>query len=228
MRGRGTNRFVLATAALASIAVAACSTSRPIHSTPIAQQPVSQQPIESSMTGMASWYGPGFDGHRTATGEVYNQEELTAASTVIPLGSRVMVTNLKNGRAVQVRINDHGPYVKGRKIDLSHEAARTLGIVNPGTAPVRIDLLSQPDGTRRLGTPIRYYVQVGSFSQSSNARRVSDKFAAYYRDVRIDQVMAGARPFYRVRMGAFDTRDAACERANESARLGYPIVIVSE
>ena len=71
-------------------------------------------------------------------------------------------------------------------------------------------------------------MQVGSFSQSSNARRVSDKFAAYYRDVRIDQVMAGARPFYRVRMGAFDTREAARERATESARFGYPIVIVSE
>src|SRR5579872_6607609 len=170
VRGRRTNGFVLAAMAIAIVSLASCSTSHPT-------KPIAQQPIQSSMTGVASWYGPGFDGHRTATGEVYNQEEMTAASTVIPLGSRVMVTNLKNGRAVQVRINDHGPYVKGRKIDLSHEAASTLGIVNAGTAPVRIDLLSQPDGTRPIGTPVRYYVQVGSFSQSSNARQVSDKFA---------------------------------------------------
>ena len=89
---------------------------------------------------------------------------MTAACNSFTLGSHVMVTNLDNGRAVQVRINDHGPYVKGRKIDLSHQAAQTLGIVRPGTARVRIDVLSQPKGTRQVGTPIRYYVQLGSFS----------------------------------------------------------------
>jgi rare lipoprotein A len=205
--------------------LAACAASPSVANSP---PPIVQAPAQSSLLGVASWYGPGFDGHRTASGEVYNQEELTAASTVIPLGSQVMVTNLDNGRAVQVRINDHGPYVKGRKIDLSHEAARTLGIVRPGTAHVRIDVLSQPDGTRAIGTPIRYYVQVGSYSQRNNARRVSGKLAAYYPDVKIDQVSAGARCFYRVRMGAFATRDEARERANDSARFGYPIVIVSE
>ena len=228
MRGRTSSVFVFAIAALASGVFAACSTSRPIHnpSPPIAERP---PPLtESSLTGVASWYGPGFDGHRTATGEVYNQEEMTAASTVIPLGSQVMVTNLDNGRAVQVRINDHGPYVKGRKIDLSHEAARTLGIVTPGTARVRIDVLSQPEGTRPVGTPIRYYVQVGSYSQQTNARRVSNKLTPYYRDVRIDPVTTGTRCFYRVRMGSFATRDEARERANDCARFGYPIVIVSE
>jgi rare lipoprotein A len=177
---------------------------------------------------MASWYGPGFNGHRTSSGEVYNQEEMTAASTVIPLGSQVMVTNLDTGRAVQVRINDHGPYVKGRKIDLSHEAARTLGILSPGTARVRIDVLSQPEGTRPIGTPIRYYVQFGSYSQQINARRVSKRLAVYYSDVKIDQVNAGTRCFYRVRMGAFATRDGARGRADDCARFGYPIVIVSE
>src|SRR5690349_11605418 len=99
-------------AALGSVAIVACSsTPRPLRSS---HQPITEIPTESSVTGVASWYGPGFDGHRTANGEVYNQEELTAASTIIPLGSHVMVTNLDNGRAVEVRINDHGPYVKGR------------------------------------------------------------------------------------------------------------------
>ncbi len=212
-------------AALVSVVLASCSTSRPVRNPPA---PIVEHPTESSLTGVASWYGPGFDSHRTASGEVYNQEEMTAASTVIPLGSHVMVTNLDNGRAVEVRINDHGPYVKGRKIDLSHEAARTLGIVTPGTARVRIDVLSQPEGTRQIGTPIRYYVQVGSYSQRTNARRVSTKLAAYYRDVRIDPITAGVRCLYRVRMGSFATRDEARERANDCARFGYPIVIVSE
>jgi len=218
--------WILAIAALISVALSACSTTPPVHKTP--PPPIAEQPSQSSLVGMASWYGPGFNGHHTANGEVYNQEELTAASTVIPLGSRVMVTNLDNHRSVEVRINDHGPYVKGRKIDLSHEAARTLGIVKPGTARVRIDVLSQPAGTRTAGTPIRYYVQVGSYSQQTNARRVSNQLAGYYRDVRIDEVSAGARSFYRVRMGSFATSDQARERANESARFGYPIVIVSE
>ncbi len=228
MRGRVTSGSLLAIAVLASVVFASCSTSKSIKTPAPAVAQHSATPTESSLTGIASWYGPGFDGRRTATGEVYNQEEMTAASTVIPLGSNVMVTNLDNGRAVQVRINDHGPYVKGRKIDLSHEAARTLGIVTPGTARVRIDVLSQPEGTRPIGTPIRYYVQVGSYSQQTNASRVSRKLAAYYSDVKIDQVNAGARCFYRVRMGAFATRDGALGRANDSARFGYPIVIVSE
>jgi rare lipoprotein A len=225
LRGSASSSLVFVIVASMSVMLAACATAPQVRN-PVA--PTAQTPAESSLTGIASWYGPGFDGHRTANGEVYNQEDLTAASTVIPLGSRVMVTNLDNARAVEVRINDHGPYVKGRKIDLSHEAARTLGIVSPGTARVRIDVLSQPEGTRPIGAPIRYCVQVGSYAQQTNARRVSNTLAAYYRDVRIDEVNAGARSFYRVRMGSFATRDEARERANDSVRFGYPIVIVSE
>src|ERR1700676_2717731 len=110
-----------------SIVVASCSTSPTVRT---ASAPTIEHPTESSLMGVASWYGPGFDGHRTASGEIYNQEEMTAASTVIPLGGQVMVTNLDNGRAVQVRINDHGPYSKGRKIDLRHARATT-----PATLP---------------------------------------------------------------------------------------------
>jgi rare lipoprotein A len=224
---RRNSRFVFALVVFACLSVISCSTSRPSLFRPHTG-PIAEQPVQSTMIAKASWYGPGFNGHRTASGEIYNQEELTAASTVIPIGSRVMVTNLANGRSVEVRINDHGPYVKGRKIDLSHEAARTLGIVKPGTARVRIDVISQPRGTRRIGTAIRYYVQVGSYSQPANAQHVSDTLATYYNDVRIDQFAAGPRSFYRVRMGSFSTRDEARARANDGARFGYPMVVVSE
>jgi len=88
--------------------------------------------------GRASWYGPGFHGQPTASGEIYNQYDLTAAHPTLPLGSRAVVTNLDNGKSVEVRINDRGPFVNGRVIDLSHAAARSIGLTRPGTAPVRV------------------------------------------------------------------------------------------
>ncbi len=86
-----------------------------------------QHPAPSTLVGDVSWYGPGFDGHRTASGEVYNQEDMTAASNIFPLGTRLMVTNLENRRSLEVRINDRGTLSRGRVLDLSHAAARVLG-----------------------------------------------------------------------------------------------------
>lgn len=214
---------LLVVAAIMAATAAACSL---VRGSPSPSAEVENPP--PTVMGVASWYGPGFDGHPTASGEVYRQEELTAASSMLPIGSLVMVTNLDNGRSVEVRINDRGPFVKGRKIDLSHEAARVLGILKPGTANVRIDVVSVPDGSRPVGSPLRYYVQVGSYSQETNAERVCSRLSSYYRDVRIDKVSAGEKCFYRVRMGAFDTHDAARARAEETARFGYPLIIVSE
>ena len=105
---------------------------------------------------MAPWYGPGFHGRKTSAGAYYDEEDLTAASIDFPLGSRVMVTNLDNGRSVEVTITDRGPFLKGRKIDLSHKAARVIGMIDPGTARVRISLISKPAGTREVGAPLRY------------------------------------------------------------------------
>jgi rare lipoprotein A len=105
---------------------------RPLGSAPIPARPHPQQ------FGVASWYGPGFHGQPTASGEIYNQNALTASHPTLPLGTRVEVTNLANGKSVQVRINDRGPFVRGRKIDLSRGAARKLGMINPGVSRVRI------------------------------------------------------------------------------------------
>ena len=95
-----------------------------------------------TQTGVASWYGPGFHGRKTASGARYNQNALTAASRTLPLGTKVMVTNLDNGKKVEVTINDRGPYVDDRIIDLSRAAARKLGMIKHGTARVRIDVIS--------------------------------------------------------------------------------------
>ena len=90
---------------------------------------------------VASWYGPGFKGHITSDGEIYNPKELTAASKTLPIGSRVRVTNPENGRSVVVRINDRGPYVKGRSLDLSHGAAQKIGLCAEGVGHVRVRVL---------------------------------------------------------------------------------------
>lgn len=102
------------------------------------QQLASYLPFQS---GMASWYGPGFQGNPTASGEPFNQYGLTAAHLGLPFGTRVRVTNMDNGRSVVVRINDRGPYAHGRVIDLSRGAAEAIGVINSGVAPVRLELV---------------------------------------------------------------------------------------
>lgn len=106
--------------------------------------PLHNQPlIASSFGGKASWYGPGFHGRLTANGERYNQNAMTAAHRSLRFGTRVKVTNLNNGRSVVVRINDRGPYIKGRVIDVSAAAARSLGMIQSGVAPVRVTVLGR-------------------------------------------------------------------------------------
>jgi rare lipoprotein A len=116
---------------------------------PIETIPVPSEPIMIE-TGLASWYGPKFHGKLTASGEVFNQEKFTAAHRTLPWGTRVKVTNLANGKSVEVRINDRGPFGKGRIIDVSRAAARALGIVGQGIATVQIEWLSDSEKTNEL------------------------------------------------------------------------------
>ena len=101
------------------------------------------QVARSTFSGRASWYGPGFHGRRTANGEVFNSNALTAAHRSLPFGTRVRVTNIHNGRSVIVRINDRGPFIRGRIIDVSAGAARILRMIHSGVAPVRIEILGR-------------------------------------------------------------------------------------
>ncbi len=109
-------------------------------------------------TGIASWYGPGFHKERTANGEIFNQEQVTAAHKTLPMPSLVRVTNLVNGRALVVRVNDRGPFVGGRIIDLSHRSAQLLGFDRTGTAKVRVQILADESravaAAARAGTPL--------------------------------------------------------------------------
>ena len=166
--------------------------------------------------GWASWYGPGFHGRKTASGERYNMYAFTAAHKTLPLGTYVLVTNLENGRKTIVRINDRGPFVKGRIIDLSYAAARALGMVKKGTARVRIEALAEgrvKDNHLVLSHPNfqkgRFYVQVGSFSSYANAVRLKERLARRFQNVIIEPFQKGSRSFYRVQVFASENISSA-------------------
>jgi len=135
------------------LAIAACTTTvanvPPPAPAPVAYHPVASPPPPTehkTIVASASWYGPGFDGHKTATGERFSSNKMTAAAKGLPLGSHVMVTNIKNGRSAMVRINDCGPYMKDRKLDLSRTAASRLGLIHDGVGKVRVKVIKRPAG----------------------------------------------------------------------------------
>jgi rare lipoprotein A len=110
-----------------------------------------ERKLKKVIRGEASWYGPGFHGKKTASGEIFDQRKLTAAHKTLPLGTKAKVTNLQNGNTVEVEINDRGPYVGERVIDLSHAAADVLGFVESGITLVRIELLPEGSGLEEAG-----------------------------------------------------------------------------
>jgi len=124
-------------------------TPKPAVITPPIKRPA-PTPMAKVQTGEASWYGPGFKGKKTASGEIFDPAKFTAAHRTFPLGSRARVTHLASGKSIEVDINDRGPYVDGRIIDLSQAAARALGITENGTAMVKVELISE---TSAAGEP---------------------------------------------------------------------------
>lgn len=183
----------------------------------------------ATQTGIASWYGPGFHGKPTASGVIYDQHELTAAHQTLPLGSRVMVTNLQNGAAMELTINDRGPFAKGRILDLSYGAAQALGAVGPGTIPVRIEVIDAgPYRVQTIRDSLDYTLQLGSFSQLENAQALRDRFAQNYADVTITPLQTREATYFRVQLGTFSNRAAAEERARQVSQFGAPVIIVEK
>jgi rare lipoprotein A len=182
-----------------------------------------------SQTGIASWYGPGFHGKTTASGIIYNQHDLTAAHQTLPLGTRVLVTNLDNGRSIEVLINDRGPFAKGRIIDLSYAAGESLGMIGPGTIPVRIEVIgSRADKISFIKDSLDYTLQLGSFSVLENARQLRDRVAAKFSDVAIVPLNTATSTFYRVQLGQFSSRSSAEEQARRVTQAGYSVVILEK
>ena len=170
--------------------------------------------------GLASWYGPDFHGKKTANGEIYNMDDLTAAHKTLPFNTVVRVENLDNGRSVVVRINDRGPYVGDRVIDLSRKAAQEIQMIGPGTARVRLTLLEKGDAPVHPST-IRhelFTVQIGSFESRKEARQK----ASTVRGATVEQRVANGKTVYRVYYGAYKSREKAERMQKRLSARGIP------
>jgi rare lipoprotein A len=176
--------------------------------------------------GVASWYGPNFHGSNTSSGEQYDMYGMTAAHKTLPLPTYARVTNLSNGRSVIVRINDRGPFVANRLIDLSYTAAAKLDMIQGGTALVEVRALTPgvPDELTRsteVPTPA-LYVQAGAYADPQNAQRTLARLqAAGLSDASVVSPPEGSR-LYRVRLGPVHSVAQFDELATRLAALGFP------
>lgn len=194
------------------------------------------QPIPYSegfqQQGIASWYGKKFHGRKTSSGEIYNMYAVSAAHKTLPLGTYVRVHNLNNNKKLDVRINDRGPFVRGRIIDLSYMAAKKIGMAEAGTAQVKIVALGAPGGTSSQSKavasyiPIDYYrgnftIQVGAFSKRQNAEKFRQKLDQKYKNAHITIGQIGDEKIYRVRVGKSRTLKQAVEYENILIQNGH-------
>jgi rare lipoprotein A len=153
---------------------------------------------------VASWYGKPYDGRAAADGEIYNMETLVAAHRTLPFQTMVRVHNLTNGKTVDVRIIDRGPFVNNRIIDLSHAAARAIDLIGPGFGPVELTILSAPGST----VPAQFAVQVGAFRERTNADRMQQNMITAYGSAK-EVLRQGDPPLWRVLAGSEASTEAA-------------------
>jgi rare lipoprotein A len=216
--------FRNAAAGLALAGLSACA----VPAGKVKLPPFSAPEGRAAQTGIASWYGPGFHGQATASGVIYNQYDLTAAHQTLPLGSRVVVTNLNNGKSVEVLINDRGPFAKGRIIDLSHAAAQSIELVGPGTAPVRIEVIEAPYKIQAIRASLDYTLQLGSFAQLENAQQMRDRLQQSFAEIAVVPTQSSNGTYYRVQLGTYSNRAAAEEKARQLAQNGFSVIIMEK
>lgn len=180
-------------------------------------------------SGLASWYGKKFHGRKTANGETYDMYGISAAHKTLPLGTWVRVENLDNGKTLELRINDRGPFVAGRIIDLSQGAAKRLGVIGPGTARVTLVALGQPQTTSsgRSYTPLdydsgRFAIQVGAFKSRENAERLRTKLDPIYQNAHITAYTHDTHgALYGVRIGQAKSLKQAQEQKEALRQHGF-------
>lgn len=180
--------------------------------------------------GIASWYGRKFHGRKTSNGEIYDMYAMTAAHKTLPLGVHVRVTSLNNGRTVTVRVNDRGPFVAGRIIDLSYAAANKLGMAEAGTAQVLVEALGYQktdQGQVRYRPPSSYdvgsfSVQIGAFTLRSNAYQLAERMRSRYGKAAVQALQTNGQQLYRVRVGDYHSLERAEQVAEELSAGGFP------
>jgi len=160
--------------------------------------------------GLASWYGPSFDGLRSASGEIFDSGQLTAAHRTLPFGTKVRVRKVGTPQSIVVRINDRGPFVESRIIDLSYAAARQLGVTDPGLIRVAVEIVEKAP----LPPPSVFAVRVGTFRNPDNARRTRDLMQQKFDQVSVQR----AGEFWRVLVGN-TTNQAEAESLASAVRM---------
>jgi len=178
---------------------------------------------------VASWYGPEFHGKPTASGDRFDMYALTCAHRDLPFGTLIKVTNSSGGKSVHCTVNNRGPYVSGRDIDLSYAAAMEIGLVGSGTAKVTIEYLGRDvryvKEVRSAFSDVPYTIQVGSFKEADYAERLKEGLELRCASVYVAETMINGATYYRVRIGRFQNRDDALNLATRLAEEGYsPLV----
>jgi peptidoglycan lytic transglycosylase len=227
---RGVPPALLLAALAAAIVTSACGRRRAVVNVPpppASTRTAPRAPTEPAVpgateVGYASWYGDPYHGRPAANGEIYDKNKMTAAHRTLPFDTMVKVTDLENSLETVVRITDRGPFVKDRIIDLSLAAARELAMVGPGTALVRVEVLSNG----KEAGPERYLVQVGAFSDLANAERLEEQLASRYGGASIQNYDSDQGRVYRVRVGPRGSLPDAEELARQLANDNLPGFIV--
>jgi rare lipoprotein A len=202
----------------------ACASNRPASAPPPATADAAPASGAGwTQEGLASWYGgdDGFEGKPTASGEIYDSSLMTAAHRELPLGTVVEVWSLVNGQSVRVRINDRGPFIPGRIIDLSQAAAGKLGLIEPGTGRVRVTLLEPGPAPQPISSAL-WAVQIGSFADASNAERQADRARSTGRTVSLEPYNG----LTRVKVGAYASRGEARDALAALERQGFEGIVV--
>ena len=196
----------------------------------IATSPVRPTTTGSEETGLASWYGVPYHGRPTASGEIYDMRDMTAAHRTLPFGTRISVVNLANSREAEVRINDRGPFVAGRFLDLSYGAASALNAVEAGVVPVKIRVVAppgEPPSTAPfVGAPGTFSVQVAAFARRSSAEKLRDAVASDGSAAYVVEALVAGDVVYRVRVGPFADKSSAQAAADRLSGRGYLAVVI--
>src|SRR4030043_546533 len=220
----GTLLFILV--ALSFFLLLACASRRPVpverRIPPSEQKTVTKEAAQAVQYGIASWYGKDFHGKPTSSGEVYDMYQLTCAHNTFPLGTMVMVTHMENGKSVELKVNDRGPFVKDRIIHLSYAAAPLVELYEKGTAYVKVEAIGPV-----VEQVQRFTLQVGSFADEGNAQRLAEQLRKSFDNVHVITMETLTQKYHRVRVGQFETREEALSTAEKISQMGFKVLVTS-
>jgi rare lipoprotein A len=218
LRFRGSHHSILVCICLlSSFALSGCHKQRTVVVLPTNIETTNTGAIlrPEENTGYASWYGDPYHGRRTSNGETYNKYSFTAAHRTLPFDTLVKVNNLENGRNVRVRINDRGPFVENRIIDLSYAAAKEIDMIGPGIAKVSLEV------QEIVPNPFPFTIQVGSFRDKDHAEKVRKNLRNHYSPIVISKYGSQEGQYFRVLVGQYRTQELASRDLQELKSRHY-------